>query len=221
MLAMVAVVAALGWVAMREHRALRAARRDLLSNCLPLVESGSIGCGVAEFPRLSGTYRGRRVAAELMPDTMTVRRLPQLWLSLTLLDSVPVVGGFAVLVRPSGNDFYSLTETFPVTLDPPRDLPWEVLVRGASLDDQQLVDDLAPVMGSILADPKVKELAVTPRGVRIVRQASEGRRGEHLLLRQAVFDEANVPAADFQRVLAWAEDLANRVAARTGRARAA
>jgi transcription initiation factor TFIIIB Brf1 subunit/transcription initiation factor TFIIB len=43
------------------------------------------------------------------------------------------------------------------------------------------------VLHNILSDKRVKEAVITPRGVRIVRQASEGDRGAHLILRQVRF----------------------------------
>jgi hypothetical protein len=56
-------------------------------------------------------------------------------------------------------------------------------------------------MSAILADMRVKEIAITDRGLRIVRQAGEGKRGEHLLLRQSVFENANVGRRDLASVL--------------------
>ena len=56
-------------------------------------------------------------------------------------------------------------------------------------------------MSDILADRRVKEIAITDRGLRIVRQAGEGKRGEHLLLRQTVFENANVGRRDLASVL--------------------
>ena len=64
-----------------------------------------------------------------------------------------------------------------------------------------------PIIGKILADPKVKEIGVTKKGLRLVWQASEGRRGEHLILRQCVFDDARVTRSDFARLLAYLDEL--------------
>jgi hypothetical protein len=205
------IALAVGAVALREHRALRASRRSLISNCLTLLDNGKIEPGPAEFPRLRGKHQGRLIHVDLVPDTMTIRRLPQLWLSVTRLEPLPLEGGIAVLVRPSGNDYFSLTETFTHTLSPPGQLPWEVLVRGETPACQAIANDAADAIASILADPKVKEVAITPKGVRIVRQAAEGRRGEHLLLRQAIFDDADIPREDFDRILAQLCSLSQHV----------
>lgn len=198
---------AIAGLAVKDHRRARTSRRGLLDDCAAHLADSRLAYGGDGFPRLAGLHAARPVRAELIPDTMTIKRLPQLWLSVTLLVSPPISGSIAVLVRPSGNDFYSLTEKLGVALRPLRDLPWEVLARGSGVDPQSLLESLSARIGAILSDPRVKEIAVTPKGLRIVRQAGEGRRGEHLLLRQAVFDNAAVPVADFERLLLALESL--------------
>ena len=47
----------------------------------------------------------------------------------------------------------------------------------------------------IFSDNRVKEVLVTPGAARIVRQASEGERGAHVLLRQARFPIAAIDPA--------------------------
>lgn len=195
-------------LAVRDHRRARANRRSLLDHCSSILSNARTDFGGDGFPCVTGLHAGCKVRAALIPDTMTIRRLPQLWLSVTRTQSLPVTDSLAVLVRPSGNDFYSLTESLGTTLTPSPDLPWEVLVRGSGTHAQELLYHLAGTIGKVLADPRVKEVAVTPKGLRIVRQTAEGRRGEHLLLRQAVFDNASVPAHDFEQLLAALDMLA-------------
>jgi hypothetical protein len=192
--------AAVTCLAVRDHRAAVGARRNLLDNCTGALDRSVLTHASDGFPQLIGSHRGRGVQIELLPDTMTMRRLPQLWWSTTLLDRNPGLPGLAILVRHCGTEFYSLTSRFPHRLDPPRGLPDEVLIRG-DVGAERLLDELAPVIGGILEDKRVKEIAITERGLRIVRQAAEGKRGEHLLLRQAVFENATVPRSELAEVL--------------------
>lgn len=194
-------------MAVREHRRLRASRRGLLTDCAGVLDAGVLTHGGDDFPSLSGSWRGKPVHVRLIPDTLTIRRLPQLWLSVTWLAPMPRAGAFAALQRHSGYEFYGLTASFEQRLEPPAGLPAEMLIRGKSAHSQFLLDAMAEPLRAIFADPLVKEVAVTPRGLRLIRQADEGRRGEHLLLRQAVFDNAQVPTADLERALSLLAEL--------------
>ncbi len=181
-------LALLAGVAGMERRRIRSSRRKLLDACLRLFEEARLEHGEDGFPRLRGRIGGSRVVVELIPDMMTIRRLPQLWMSVTLTEPVPVESGFAVLVRPSGADFFSLTEHFHATLRVPDGFPETSLVRGQSPGATKVLAAVAPLVATLLADPKVKEVAVTPNGVRAIRQVAEGRRGDYLLLRQSAFE---------------------------------
>lgn len=199
--------AALTALSVREHKRSRQSRMVLLDAAVPAVESAIVSHGGDGFPRLDGRFKGFEVRAELIPDTMVVRRLPQLWLSVTLLAPMPHVQPFGVLVRYAGNEFYALTPDFEHPLEPPAGLPREVLIRARQPEAQGTLDRLRLPIAKLLADPKIKEVAITAKGLRIVRQAAEGRRGEHLLLRQAVFDTPGVSAAELRDILENLEAL--------------
>jgi hypothetical protein len=193
-------IAAVTYVGMRDHRAAKTARRSVLDRCAGALDGAVLAHGADHFPRLTGRHHGREVRVDLLCDTLTIRRLPQLWMSTTLLDQNPDLPGFAVLVRPAGTEFYSLTSRFAHRLETPTSFPQEVLIRGDA-GAERLLDELRAILSDVLADRRIKEVAVTSRGLRIVRQAGEGKRGEHLLLRQSVFENAAVPRADLARVL--------------------
>ncbi len=188
-------------VALREGRRLRRARVALLDPSRQLLQPSRITWSGAGYPQLEGRYSGRRVIAALVPDTMTIRRLPQLWLSLTLAVPLPIQAAFAALVRPTGNEFYSLTSSLPDTLPPPPDWPTELLLRARGEEAGSLIARAARPIGRLLTDGRIKEVGVTPRGLRVVWQAAEGALGPHLLLRQADFPARPIPAADLQTLL--------------------
>jgi hypothetical protein len=215
-----AAIAAVAGVAVREHRLLRASRRALLSACAPVLESPRIAHGGDDFPRLTGTHNGRAVHVDLIPDTLTIRRLPQLWISVTMLVSRPELPGLSLLVRQCGTEFYALTHSFEHRLEAPAGFPDEVMIRGTDARAQGLLDALATSLRQLLSDACVKEIAITARGLRVVRQAGEGRRGEYLLLRQAVFDQADIPASGLESALSALELLRGAIA-RVAEARAA
>jgi hypothetical protein len=201
------IVGPLTWLALRDHKALRATRTGLLDDCARLFDRYALTHGGDSFPQLSGRSGTRNVDVRLISDTMTIRRLPQLWMQVTVLHRFENVSGVAVLVRPSGYEFYSLTAGFNHVLETPSSFPSEVIVRGETPNAKIHFEKLAPSMAVILQDPRVKEIAVTRQGLRIIRQADEGRRGEYLLLRQAVFDQATVSAEQLDAVLDEIETL--------------
>jgi hypothetical protein len=202
-----AMAGTLGYIAQRDHRRACQRRASLLNACADILDGSRLTHSGDGFPRLTGRYRGLAVDVRLICDNMTNRRLPQLWLQVTVLERRPDVEAFAALVRPSGYEFYSLTGTFDHVIEPPPLFPEEIIMRGETSTAGRTFDRVAPAMAGILADPRVKEIAVTREGLRITSQSSEGRRGEHLLLRQAVFDNAEVPAELLEKSLAEIESL--------------
>ncbi len=138
----------------------------------------------------------------LIPDTLTIRRLPQLWLAVTLKRSLPSVrGSVAILIRPSGSDYYSLTERMREQLPLPDGFPQECLIKGEGTGARADARSYRTVRCRPVFRSQIKELVVSNRGVRIVRQVAEGKRGEHLLLRQSVFEGARLEAQELQTVV--------------------
>lgn len=206
---LVAFAAVIANLAIRDHRRSLAARRQLFDACRGVLEDETWSAADDGFPAIEGQAFGRRVKAVLIPDTMVMRRLPQLWLSATMFESVPRSASLSILSRHSGNEFYSATLELPMRIEPPAGLPLDVLVRGDGPAAERLCHQLAPVLSRLLADPRCKEITLTPKGVRIVRQVAEGQRGEHLLLRQVVFGDVMVERPAFVATLSDLAELAS------------
>lgn len=205
---LVAGLAGLGWLLNRERSALWRRRRALLADCRPLFERAEQADGVGGFPRLAGEIAGRRVVVELLPDTLTLRRLPQLWLCLTVMTPLPGGAAFGVLARPSGGEFYARTPDLPVRLEPPAGLlPEDVMVRGRRRGAAFLAQ-AERAIADLMADARVKEVLVMPAGLRVIFQAAEGNRGQHLLLRQCDFGDKRFDPALFMRLYDGLEEIA-------------
>jgi hypothetical protein len=179
-------------VGLREHRKLRTARQALLDSCRGVLTKATLHHGGDGFPRLDGYRNGHFVRVELFPDSMTIRRLPQLWLKLTRIEVRDGLPEFSVLIRPSGTEFYSLTGQHTLNLRPPAGLADEIVARGEGAGAQRLLDAVAPALRRIFTDPRIKEVAVTAKGLRLIWQVAEGERGEHLILRQCQFEGSGV-----------------------------
>ncbi|TGT40647.1 hypothetical protein EN810_35245, partial [Mesorhizobium sp. M8A.F.Ca.ET.167.01.1.1] len=112
------IAAAGAWIGKRaisDHRASLAKRRGLLDEAARSFPDARISFAPDHFPILvSRLEDGRQVRIELLADTMVTRRLPQLWLRVTLSEvserSRPAIG---VLARPTGAEYYSLVHDLP------------------------------------------------------------------------------------------------------------
>lgn len=137
---------------------------------------------------------GRRIRIELIADTLVCRRLPQLWLKLTLaeerLQKRPSIGA---LSRPTGAEFYSMVHDLPEWLAPPQ-TEASILLRGDGTATPTEIKQASSTFQALFRNPTVKEAVITPRGVRLIRQVAEGDRGAHLVLRQVRFPVEQVPA---------------------------
>ncbi len=202
------IVATMAW---RDHARILDARGGLLDDCKGALQQAVITHGGDGLPRLDGIRDQRPIRVALVPDTMTIRRLPQLWMVVTRMDRRPGIAEFAILRRPTGTEFYSLTAHYDHRLEVPANLPDETLARGNGPLAQARLDRAADCIAGIFADARVKEIGVTQKGLRLVWQAAEGRRGEHLLLRQSVFDGAGVDCAALERHLANLDALADAI----------
>jgi hypothetical protein len=185
----VASVAALYVMAGRDHAAAMAARAKLLDSVVTLFDAAELRVAADGFPVLTGRLPDRRrITVELIPDTMVMRRLPQLWLVVTLSEKTKRARpSFGALARPTGSEFYSRVDELPERIEPPPGLDGSMLIRGNAPFGAVDADRAGEALSRLFADKRVKEIMVTPKGVRIVRQASQGELGAHLLLRQVRF----------------------------------
>lgn len=205
------VAASLAWLvarALRDHRDALAERGGLLDPIVDLFADAEVKRGGDAFPVLVGRLPDqRRVTVELIADTLVFRRLPQLWLSVTLIETSarerPSIGALA---RPTGAEYYSIVHEMPEWIEPPA-LEAPLLMRGDGTASPRQIERVSALFLSLFADPTVKEAAITPRGVRLIRQAAQGDRGSHLVLRQTKFPIGAISPELVRRAVSEAEAL--------------
>lgn len=206
---LICAMAGLAVMARRDHRAVLAGRAGLLDPLVALFPGASVSLAADGFPVLTSRLADRRlIRIELIPDTLVMRRLPQLWLIVTLSERVERPrASIGALSRPTGAEFYSRVHEFPERIESPAGLDPGILLRGEGRIAPANMRRFGPVLAEIFADPQVKEVAATPRGVRLVRQVCEGARGSHLLLRQSRFALRHVAPETVTRAIAAADGL--------------
>lgn len=193
LISIAAAVTALSIMAVREHRNALKLRNSLFDSVASLFKDPSITLAGDQFPVLTGRIAdGRQIKLELIADTLVFRRLPQLWLKMTLREPAecdrPSIG---VLARPTGAEFYSIVHGFQEWFAPPQ-TEAALLMRGDADASPRDIERAGALFQGLLLDPTVKEAAITPRGVRLVRQVGQGDRGAHLLLRQVHFPDHTI-----------------------------
>lgn len=135
---------------------------------------------------LLGRYNGLPVQIHPVVDTLPVRRLPALWLLVTVESSLPVTARFDLMMRPNAPTTFSNFDLLPSTVVLPPGFPPEAVLR---TDDPQHVLPahlVAPHL-DVFEDARAKELLITPNGVRIVWLLAEANRTRYGVLRDADF----------------------------------
>lgn len=192
-IAALAAVACLVLVRMQiVHRIrLKATRSKLYEPVYDLFDDYKVTQVGLLYPELSGHYRGHAFKLDTVIDTLTFRKVPVLWLRVTLLAPVSGIATLDILVRSQNVEFYSPSNDLPHQIRTPAGWPADAMIR---TDDPALVPDLAIVDRHVrmFDRPETKELLVTPKGVRIVHLLDQAQRAEYLVLRQADFPNARI-----------------------------
>lgn len=212
------LAAALIALLVRDYRRRRAAVRDepqrLFAEVIPLLEGATLHAGeAAGMHRVEGIYRCHTVSVRTVADTLALRKLPSLWLMVTLPRAQPFTGTFDLMMRPAAASTFSNFDFLPHTVASPATFPEEAVLRS---------DDPAQMMPAALAEPHVrrafadlrmKELLVSPKGIRLVRQLAEGDRARYGVFRQADFGDTTIDPALLRgmldKLIALQEDIDN------------
>ncbi|MGB3146579.1 MAG: hypothetical protein WBA91_02335 [Paracoccaceae bacterium] len=162
----------------------RTARATYLDRCQTLFDTPLMGRAPTGFARLSGTYQNRTFDIQALPDTLTFRKLPCLWLLVTIAEPMPVSSTIDIMLRPTGSETFSNFGSLPVHLDPIPGLPPEAAIRTDDPDGLPPASVLQENLG-LFASDRVKELVISPKGLRITFLAEEANRARYLLYRDA------------------------------------
>jgi len=189
-LALALLLVAVLWLLHRRQRArVRCMRAAVFDAVLTLFERYRVTQDDVDFAVLEGRYRGYEVRLEPIVDHVALRKVPSLWLLVTLRAPVPFAGAFDLLARPQNVEFYSPSSTLEHAIALPAGWPAHASLRTDRPDAMPPQEIMASHIVGFFADPKAKEIVVTPRGVRLVYQARQAERSQYLVLRQAEFAE--------------------------------
>jgi len=196
----VVAVLVLAWLYRRDRERCRQRRGEFFADCLDLFQSCRVVQDDVDYPVLDGKYRGHAFRLEPIVDHLTFRKIPSLWLRVTLIAPVPYPGILDLLLRPRGGEFYSPADELSEAVALPPGWPADAEIRS---DDPAHMPPLACIEPHLplFADPRMKELLITPRGLRLVYQADQAQRTHYAVLRQIEFAEARLSAALLRRLM--------------------
>lgn len=199
-LALAALGVWLGFRLIRDSRSRTQARASYFSQVKPLFDGGETRIQPTGFPRMTGRRAGLAFDLQLIPDTLTFRKLPALWVLVTLPEALPLEATLDLMARPSGNEPFTRFATLPQSLPTPPDLPTEVAIRS---DDatRSAASGLIARHADLFTDPNVKELVLSPKGLRIVILAEEADRGRFLIFREAEMGRSPLPPSRLEPLL--------------------
>ena len=176
----------------RERERQRREPGRFYSRALAVLEEGELqATGSVGYPRLAGRYQGFPVQIQPVIDTLATRRLPALWLLVTLQDSLPLTARLDLMMRPTAATTFSNFDLLPVTLPLPAGFPEHSVLR---TDDPRNVlppPVLAPHL-EVFQNPRAKELLITPNGLRLVWLIAEADRARYGVFREADFGEVDL-----------------------------
>ncbi|MHA6347497.1 hypothetical protein [Roseivivax sp. CAU 1761] len=185
---------------LKSSRARKAYRGQYLSECSELFEKVVVRQTPTEFPRLSGYYNNHLFDIQVVQDSLTFRKLPALWVLVTLPEPIRVKATFDMVARPVGVEPFSWYNALPEQIEPPAGFPHDCGIRTDDVDNipsQELLERYL----HLFQDPRTKELLISPRGLRLVILGDEADRGKYLIYREAEMGRTPLPASLVEPIL--------------------
>ncbi len=169
----------------RHVRRVADERRALLANVRSVLEHSQLAQQGIDYPVLTGTHRGAPVTVAVIVDTLKLRELPTLWLSVTRREALPLTGPVDMLLRPSPMDIVSPGERFPAQHPTPPDWPTHIRVatpEGGMPD----LPELSAVL-PLLHNRRTKDVLLTPTGARLIIQLARAELGHYRIVKRSKF----------------------------------
>jgi len=187
--------------ALEKKRAKAIAAQRLFAEVSPLLEGFDMkpGDSVGSW-KATGRYQGELFQYHAVTDTLSTRKLPSLWLLLTLPKPQPLTATIDVMMRPAAQSTFSQFDFLPHSLQPAADLPAEALVRSDQANAWFPAEAMT-LANPVLRGPGGKELLMSPRGLRIVVQVAEADRLRYGVFREARFDDAVIDGSQARTIM--------------------
>jgi hypothetical protein len=143
--------------------------------------------------KLQGEYQGHRFQIQSIIDTLATRKLPSLWLMVTLPEPQSTTATIDMMLRASGPTTFSNFDFLPHTLPTPKGFPEQATIRS---DDEHATVPVSAILPhlDLFHGRRGKELLISPKGLRLVVQAAEADRARYGVFREANFGDTVIDA---------------------------
>ncbi len=199
------------WWQRRAQRGYAARRAAIFDDCRGLFGAADVVHPGSDYPLLRGEYGGRRVLLQPMLDHVGYRKVPSLWLVITVDQPTGLEGSVDILFRPANIEFYSSIDTLPERIHLPTDWPAHHLARVGPPGWAPPLATLRNTLGEAGDSPDLKELVLSPRGLRLVVRVCDVERSHYMVLRSMLPQVERIPADWLGYWLGVADRLADRV----------
>lgn len=202
--ALVAAGLLLVWIQVRHVRRVGIERRDVLAGAQHVLDQPHLEQHGIDYPVLTGSYKGNRVTVSFIVDTLALRTLPTLWLSVTLSRALPLEGPIDFLRRPSATDIVSPGLRFPCEHEVPEDWPAHLRIAtpAGAVPSLSAMSWVLP----LLRDGRTKDVLLAPAGARLIREVARAELGQYRVVKRAKF-ATEVTAAELGAALDSLVDL--------------
>lgn len=197
--------------ALRREQAARAMRRaGYLSAVRVLFTDRQEVVQPSGFPRMAGVHEGVAFDIQVVSDTLSLRKLPALWVLVSVPEALPTGATVDVMLRPTGMESFSNFNQLPVQVPVPAGFPADCAIRADAPGAVPFEAAIREVLDGVDLD-RLKEVLVTPKGVRLVLLAEEAHRGRYLIYRDAEMGRVPLSPARLAPFLAAAKGLRDAV----------
>jgi hypothetical protein len=182
---LIAVVLLLGRLHARHVRDVGAGRRAVLGAAQGALLQPQLEQNGIDYPVLTGLHDQRRVSVSVIVDTVALRGLPTLWLSVTIYQSLRLHEPVDILLRPSSTDIVSPGARFRCEHAVPPDWPTHVRLATPTGVLPSMID-LSPAL-PLLHDRRTKDVLLAPGGARLITELARADLGHYRLFRRSKF----------------------------------
>lgn len=199
------------WWQRRAQRGYAARRAAIFDEARGLLGGVDVVHPGSDYPLLRGEYEGHHVLLQPLLDHVGYRKVPSLWLVITVDRPGIVDGSVDILFRPANIEFYSSIERLPERIHLGPDWPPHHMARVGPAGWQPPLGAMREALGPAIGEPDLKELLLTPRGLRLVVRVCDVERSHYMVLRSMLPQVDRIPADWLHHWLGVAGRLADTV----------